>query len=446
MPTIAGRSVRVTQDCHHAQAEAQAMATDRVEFPEPMRHGVTGRGGRVAALVAGAVVLALMVATGYYGRAAHLTSVVGLGAVALGVSCLVVGVLLAARRPDNAMGWCLLAGAFFLACTGLGGTVSVLDYRLHHDIPLGGLAVVLQPSWAPAIVFVGLSFLLFPDGHFSSRPVKWATWVVLAVGILWMGGAFGIAIQAVLTHAVHLDRTGNLLEVDDPRGAWAWWGAVQMIFFLVVGTSWLLWLVLQATRYRRAGDEERHQMKWLLSGAVVSLVCGALAFTDSGTGWLAGLGISGLVALPVSIAVGATKFHLYAIDRLISRTLAYVLLTGVVVGVYVGVVTLATTVIGFSSPVGVATSTLVAATLFNPVRKRLQRSLDRRFNRAHYDAERTVIAFAARLRESVDPGSVSEDLMGVVHAVFQPARAVVWVRREPGGAREGLPVAASAVE
>jgi len=98
----------------------------------------------------------------------------------------------------------------------------------------------------------------------------------------------------------------------------------------------------------------------------------------------------------------------------------------------VGIVTLATKVIGFSSPVGVAASTLVAAALFNPVRKRLQRGVDRRFNRARYDAERTVSDFAARLRESVDPGSVSNDLFNVVHAVFEPTAACIWVRQESG--------------
>jgi hypothetical protein len=147
-------------------------------------------------------------------------------------------------------------------------------------------------------------------------------------------------------------------------------------------------------------------------------------------GWVSGLGIGGLTVLPVSIAIGVTKYHLYDIDRVISRTVAYVLLTGCVVGVYVGLVTLVTKGIGFSSPVAVAASTLVAAALFNPLRRRLQRGVDRRFNRARYDAERTVSAFAERLRESVDPGSVSDDLMDAVQAAFEPSAACLWIRRE----------------
>jgi hypothetical protein len=148
---------------------------------------------------------------------------------------------------------------------------------------------------------------------------------------------------------------------------------------------------------------------------------------------MGGVALGGLTILPVSIAFGVTKFHLHDIDRLVSRTLSYVLLTGLVVGVYVGMVTLATKGIGFSSPVAVAASTLVAAALFNPLRKRLQRGVDRRFNRARYDAERIVSAFAGRVRESVEPGSVSDDLLDVVHAVFEPAAAGFWmIRRESG--------------
>jgi len=412
--------------------EQKAEATGTVDFPDrPRRHVIAPRAGRAAAVSIGVVVLALGIATASLGRIAHMASGAGAGSMVAGVACLVVGVLLAARRPDNAMGWCLLACAFFLGLTGVAGPYSVLDYRMHHALPLGGLAVLLQPSWAPAIVFLGLSFLLFPDGHFSSRQVKWATWVVVATGAVWMAGAFGIATQTLLAHTVHVDRTGNLLAIDSPRGSWAWWGVLEIGFFLLLGASWVLWLVQQVPRYRRARDEERHQLKWLLSGATVALACGILTAAAGATTWLDGIGVAGLAVLPVTIAIGATKFHLYAIDRLLSRTLSYLLLTGVVVGVYAGVVTLATKVIGFSSPVGVAASTLVAAALFNPLRKRLQRGVDRRFNRERYDAELTVSAFAARLRESVDPGSVSDDLIDVVHAVFEPNAASVWIRSGP---------------
>ncbi|HTW98314.1 MAG TPA: hypothetical protein VMD59_06020 [Acidimicrobiales bacterium] len=384
-------------------------------------------------MAAGAVTLALLAATSVLGRGAHMASSNG-SVLPLWLACLAVGVLLAARRPGNAMGWCLLGAALSLGLTAIGGTVSVLDYRLHHAVPMGAVAVLLQPFWAPAIVLFSLCLLVFPDGHFSSRVVRWVTWLVLAASAVWMAGAFGIAAQALVTHSVRVDASGNLLTVDNPRGSWAWWGVVQYAFFLALGCSLIVWVVQQVPRYRGAGDEERHQMKWLMSGAVAAIAFGivaALFGTGQTIGWLGGAGVAGLSVLPLSIAVGVTKFHLYDIDRVISRTLSYVLLTGLVVGVYAGVVTLATKVIGFSSPVAVAASTLVAAAMFNPLRKRLQRGVDRRFNRARYDAEQIVSAFAEGLRESVDPDVFVEQLMEVLHVAFEPSAAGLWIRREP---------------
>jgi hypothetical protein len=137
----------------------------------------------------------------------------------------------------------------------------------------------------------------------------------------------------------------------------------------------------------------------------------------------------GVAALPVSIGIGILKYRLYEIDRIISRTLAYALVTALLVGVYAGLVLLATQVLQFSSPVAVAASTLVAAALFSPLRRRVQRAVDRRFNRARYDADRTVAAFAARLKDAVDLDSVRDDLTGVVHQALEPAHVSVWIAR-----------------
>jgi len=134
-------------------------------------------------------------------------------------------------------------------------------------------------------------------------------------------------------------------------------------------------------------------------------------------------------ALPIGISVGILKYRLYDIDRLISRTLSYAVVTGLVVGVYVGVITLVTRVLGFSSPVAVASSTLAAVALFNPLRVRVQRVVDRRFNRARYDAEATVATFAVRLRDAVDLETVRSELLDVVNRAVEPAHASVWIRR-----------------
>jgi hypothetical protein len=134
-----------------------------------------------------------------------------------------------------------------------------------------------------------------------------------------------------------------------------------------------------------------------------------------------------MFALPVSIGFGILKFKLYDIDRIISRTVAYAIVTGLLVGVYAGLVLLATQVFRFHSTVAVAASTLAAAALFSPVRRRVQHAVDRRFNRARYDAEATVAAFAACLKDAVDLDTVRDDLTGVVHQALEPVHLSLWV-------------------
>ena len=138
------------------------------------------------------------------------------------------------------------------------------------------------------------------------------------------------------------------------------------------------------------------------------------------------LGI-GLAALPVGIGVGILKYRLYEIDRIISRAVSYAIVTGLLVGVYAGLVLLATEVIRVKSPVAVAVSTLVAAALFSPLRRRVQHAVDRRFNRARYDADEAVTAFAARLQDAVDLISVQDDLTGVVRRALEPTHVSVWL-------------------
>jgi hypothetical protein len=135
----------------------------------------------------------------------------------------------------------------------------------------------------------------------------------------------------------------------------------------------------------------------------------------------------GVASLPVSIGVAILKYRLYDIDRIISRTLAYALVTGLLVGMYAGLVLLATRVLSVDSPVAVAASTLAAAAVFNPLRRRVQRAVDRRFNRARYDADQTVTAFAARLKDAVDLDSVQADLAGIVQQALEPDHVSLWI-------------------
>jgi hypothetical protein len=157
-----------------------------------------------------------------------------------------------------------------------------------------------------------------------------------------------------------------------------------------------------------------------------------LAFSSSGgtstiQDWADDIAWFGLAALPVSMGVGILRYRLYEIDRIISRTLAYAVVTALLVGVYAGLVLLSTHVLSLKSPVAVAASTLAAAALFSPLRRRVQRVVDRRFNRARYDAELTVTAFATRLKDAVDLDAVRGDLAAVVQDTLEPAHVSVWL-------------------
>ena len=201
---------------------------------------------------------------------------------------------------------------------------------------------------------------------------------------------------------------------------------------------WVLILARPAIRYRSAPGEERAQLKWLIWGAIVFTLSGTV-ITLAGTldpnpsavvQVAEAVALVALNAFPLSVGVAILKCRLYEIDRVISRTLAYVIVTGLLVGCYIGVVALGTDVLPFRGSVAVAASTLVVAALFNPVRRRVQHAVDHRFNRARYDAEMTVAAFAARLQDAVDPAAVQADLLGAVQRLLEPAHASVWLSRE----------------
>jgi hypothetical protein len=396
-----------------------------------------------AALAVGVIIVAMLVCLPVVSVAEHHIKLSGLGLVALFLSFGVVGVIVAWHQPRNPMGWVLLGVTFFFLLLSLATSYAYLDYRLHGGrLPLGWLAVLLTPSWAPAIVLVGLALMLFPDGRILSPRWKPMLWAYLALGAVWLGGAFAISLGAVITHHVSVDSSGGLNSLDNPGGSTAWWGAVQAVFFPAVGVCWVAWLIGQVLSYRRSSGERRLQLKWLLSGAAVFIAAGiASVWVNNPTGlWkvVDALAFVGLLALPVSIGFGILKFRLYDIDRIVSRTLAYAIVTGLLIGVYAGLVLLATEVFRFHNSVAVAASTLVAAALFSPVRHRVQRAVDRRFNRARYDADRMVAAFAARLQDAVDLGTVHDDLLSTVGRALEPAHVMVWtVPAEATASRPG---------
>ncbi|HTC70434.1 MAG TPA: hypothetical protein VK662_12760, partial [Acidothermaceae bacterium] len=263
----------------------------------------------------------------------------------------------------------------------------------------------------------------FPDGRITSRLWRSTLWAYLAISALWIGTLVVLGSVALTQHPVRIDGAGQSQRLGGAvHGVTAAIQTVVLVGYVGLLLSWVLRLLVG---YRGSTGDLRQQLKWLMVGGalcVVGILSGAL---------LNGIGaalFTLIMAFPICIGIAILKYRLYDIDRLISRTLSYVIVTGLLVGVYVGLVTLTTRALPLSSPVGVAASTLAVAALFNPVRRRAQRLVDRRFNRAHYDAEATIAAFTAGLRNEIDLDSVQRDLVDVVYRSVQPAHVSVWIR------------------
>ena len=339
------------------------------------------------------------------------------------------GWVLAFRRPANPLGWIMLGGAFFFALSEDASYYTVADYGLRHgDLPLGAVALLAQPGWAPGIVLLGLLVLLFPDGRLPSSRWRWLVAAYAAVAALWMTGTVVITVGALADHRTQVDSGGNLLLLSGHDPAAGWWNVLQNLFFPLLIACWLASIASQALSFRRSSGIRRQQLKWLLAGSAATLAGLVLAVLLRSVPWLSDvIGVIGFLAVPVSIGVAVLRYRLFDIDRIVSRTLAYAIVTGLLVGVYAGLVLLTTEVFGFHTPVAVAASTLAAAALFTPVRRRVQRLVDRRFNRARYDAETTVAAFADRLKDAVNLDAARDDLAETVHQALEPAHLSVWV-------------------
>jgi hypothetical protein len=283
--------------------------------------------------------------------------------------------------------------------------------------------------------------MLFPDGALPSGRWRWGVGAIAAVGTLWMIGAFAIAGEAIARGHVAIETSGDLSRIDHPTSGWAWWSVVQAVFFIALLSVGLLWLVSRVPAYRASTGERRQQLKWLIFGGSLACIGVVLSVALSGSSGVLGLigsvAILGLLGIPISIGVGITKYRLYEIDRLISRTLSYLLLTALLGGFYFALIVLTTDLLPFSSPVGVAASTLAAAALFNPLRRRLQRLVDRHFNRARYDAEATLAAFTARLRDAVEVDAVRGHLADTVARAVEPAHVSLWVAPTLAGSSPG---------
>jgi hypothetical protein len=391
--------------------------------------GRSRRAARMTTVLLAAVMVALLA---FMGVSSALTGTVTAGKLwqAAGLLTIVlvtavVGLVVAGHQPRNPIGWLLAGEAVFMLLSVAGGGYANLVYRLgYHDLAFAGpLALVLNQLFSYLLIGFPLVILLFPDGRLPSRRWRPVVWIYLAITAAVVLGTTVAVLILVAGHHVDLQAGGNLASLG--RWGTAWVIPSTAAFFITVGAFWLAAIARQALSWRRSAGERRQQLKWLASGAAVCGVFGIWAITTNSAIWE--VLILGFAALPLSIGMGILKYRLYDIDRIISRTVAYAIVTGLLVGVYAGLVLLATQVLQVHSTVAVAASTLAAAALFSPVRSRVQRAVDRRFNRARYDAGQTVAAFAARLKDTVDLDSVRDELAGVVHRALEPAHVSVWI-------------------
>jgi hypothetical protein len=332
-----------------------------------------------------------------------------------------VGALLATRLPGNPIGWLLLAMGEAVAVT-----LAAVAY-VALDLP--GAAWAHWLTWwvcSIALVLVAYVLLLFPDGRLPGRrwrPALWLTHVSLVTMVL--SGVFApFPAEAPFPNPV------PVTPVGEAANSAVWW--VLMAAAIVSAAASFV------ARYRRTTGVERVQLEWFAFAAslvavgyvVDTLLWGATQRFDV---QLAGAGALILVlcftAVPVACGIAILRYRLYDIDLVVSRTVSYLLLTGIVVGVYVGVVTAASAVLpdGASQAV-VAGATLAAAAAFEPARRHVQRVVDQRFNRQRYDAQRLIERYADGLRHTVDLDAAQRQLVAVVQGSVEPTTVALWVR------------------
>jgi hypothetical protein len=338
-----------------------------------------------------------------------------------------VGVVLALKRPANLVGWALVVAGAGMLVGGVASAYGELAVLARPDagLPGGASVAALSPgSWTPLLAGVFLVLVTFPSGSIPSRRSRrWVIAVLSGLAAVWV---------LITLSPGHLDPP--LGAYDNPLAVTG--GRAPIISSIPIIAFCLISVVAAGVdvvrRFRRSRGLERLQFKWFASsaGLLVATLPFAAAFDYARIA--GGVFTLELIALPVSIGIAVLRYRLYEIDLIVRRTLVYGSLTALLAGAYAATVLvlqeLFSTFAG-GSGLAVAVSTLVVAALFLPVRRRIQAFVDRRFYRRRYDAQRTLQAFGARLREEVDLGELTSDLREVVEETMQPAHVSLWMRQ-----------------
>jgi hypothetical protein len=335
-----------------------------------------------------------------------------------------VGLILTLRRPANPIGWLYAASALTWSLViPLGPWIDQL-VRDQRPLPLiAKLGAVAEVTvWAPAIALgVTLPALLVPDGRLRSRRWRVVAATAVAGPVMFVAGAILIPGQS----------SDTVVPFDNPLGQPGLVGsaakAVTAAGLALHTGSLLAALVCVVLRFRASRGVERQQLRWVATGAAIAVLGVTVPLGDFRGAWLDPVVI---LCVPVTVAVAVLRYRLWDLDRLVSRTVTYALVTALLVLPYLLVVPTASQLVEGSGSLAVAAATLTVAALFQPLRRRVQQLVDRRFNRRRYDAARTVEGFATRLRDQVDLDALNRELLAVVDQTMQPTRTSLWLRAQ----------------
>ena len=346
----------------------------------------------------------------------------------MGVGASIVGAIIASRRTHNPIGWLLcVSGLVF------GAVMFATEYAIYAlleapgTLPAGEALVSVNPLWVLGYNLFVLMLILFPTGQLPRSRWRWVVYLYVAIAL-----AEVVAMFFLPGTLEGFDLIKNPLGIEGlPIGR----KPVQALIFtggLVASASLIL-------RLRRGSWVERQQIKWLAYAAAVATGGSILVYTPPealGAPWVTSVGYVvvelGVLGIPISIGIAILRYRLYEIDIIINRTLVYGSLTATLVALYFGGIVVLQRIFvvltGEKSTLAVVASTLVIAALFNPLRRRMQWFVDRRFYRSKYDAAKTLEAFSVKLRDETDLDALSDDLVGVVRETMQPAHVSLWLR------------------
>ena len=344
-----------------------------------------------------------------------------------------VGAIVSSRRPENPVGWLLCLYGLANAVGHLSSQYAIYALLASPGSLPAGEAMAWVSSWIlpPIIGLQVFSFLLFPTGRLPGRRWRWLAWLTLA-----------FVVAGVLSSAFSLDANAALGPVQNPLGIEGFSRIYEGIVLPLTSGLYAAVAFSLFVRLRRAGGEERQQIKWFAYAVVATVVGITIAYSIPETIdtplWFDWFGyvlvVATTPAIPVSIGIAILRYRLYDIDRIINRTLVYGSLTLMLALLYFGGVTSAQAFLRVLTgqeqqpQLIVVASTLVIAALFNPLRRRIQSLIDRRFYRSKYDAARTLEDYSAKLRNETDLGALSGDILAVVRDSMQPEHASLWLR------------------